>query len=490
MNRKGIVYALAISLLSSAFLLTGTIGSAAADTAPAAILPPFATTPHGSIIIYDNPSLEVGENGITSGSGTAADPFVIEGWEIQGDIEIFLTTQHIAVRNNYIHSSYYGIWLQSSTNVEISGNYVCDCISGIQIWTSSNIVVKGNVIFNNGELGGVAISSSQEVTFSSNKLYDDGVYLVGWTWEDYCSHTFTADNTVNDKPLLYYSGMDGLTILAQPVGELIVVASKNVRVAGLSISDTDVGMELAFVDGAVVSGCSISRTWSGGINLDYDTSVVVENCVFESNYFSGTSLWGCSNSIVTGSTFEDNYYGGLVMMSDGISVTKNKFHGNGLSISLDGSTNVVVSKNNIDDALYYGVLVADDTAVLSHITISGNHVSGCWLGIFISGASDSLLTENVVIGCDVGIEIGHVSALSVYHNSFIRNTVQALVEDDSSTVAWDNGYPNGGNYWSDSVGMDRFRGPMQDINGHDGIGDTPYVIDTMNVDRYPLIKEI
>jgi parallel beta-helix repeat protein len=298
MNKRGVVSAFVVSILSATFLIVGATGPASADLVPPNLEPPFETVQHDRIIIYGDSYLQVGANGIVSGSGTSEDPFVIEGWEIQGDIEIFSTTQYVLVRSNYVHSSYYGIWLQESTNVEICGNYVTDCMSGIPIWTSSDIVVKDNVVFGNADLGGVTINDCQRVTFSGNKLYDDGLYMVGTTWDDYCSHTFTADNTVNDKPLLYYSGMDGLTISEQEVGELIVVDSKDVHISGLSISDTDVGIELAFVDGVTVSSCSVSRTWLGGINLDYDTSVVIENCVFDDNYFSPTWRYAPTMSLI------------------------------------------------------------------------------------------------------------------------------------------------------------------------------------------------
>jgi hypothetical protein len=59
---------------------------------------------------------------------------------------------------------------------------------------------------------------------------------------------------------------------------------------------------------------------------------------------------------------------------------------------------------------------------------------------------------------------------------------------------WDDGYPFGGNYWSDfptrypGVGND-YSGPGQDIPGSDEIWDEPYNIDQLNIDHYPLIPE-
>jgi len=52
---------------------------------------------------------------------------------------------------------------------------------------------------------------------------------------------------------------------------------------------------------------------------------------------------------------------------------------------------------------------------------------------------------------------------------------------------WDNGYPSGGNYWSDYNGTDLRKGPGQNVTGSDGIGDTPYIINTNNQDYYPLM---
>jgi parallel beta-helix repeat protein len=81
----------------------------------------------------------------------------------------------------------------------------------------------------------------------------------------------------------------------------------------------------------------------------------------------------------------------------------------------------------------------------------------------------------------------------IYHNNLINN-YQHQALDDNYFNYWHNGYPSGGNYWSDYVtvygGADEFKGENQDILGSDGVGDTPYYFFYSRKDRYPLMKPV
>jgi hypothetical protein len=86
-----------------------------------------------------------------------------------------------------------------------------------------------------------------------------------------------------------------------------------------------------------------------------------------------------------------------------------------------------------------------------------------------------------------GIALYNSPNSSIYHNNFVNNAEQVYVDGFFSSV-WDDGYPSGGNYWSNYAGIDKKNGPNQDYPGCDGIGDTPYTIDENNIDHYPLMN--
>jgi parallel beta-helix repeat protein len=124
----------------------------------------------------------------------------------------------------------------------------------------------------------------------------------------------------------------------------------------------------------------------------------------------------------------------------------------------------------------------------SNNTIVDNIFADSIVGVLLSGDSNSL-THNYISNNEEGIFFGVNTPgneplnIVMNLNSFVENDVQfsgCFCEESNTDEAihtWDDG--ERGNYWSDYQGID---------SNNDGIGDTPYVIDVLNQDRYPLME--
>jgi parallel beta-helix repeat protein len=101
--------------------------------------------------------------------------------------------------------------------------------------------------------------------------------------------------------------------------------------------------------------------------------------------------------------------------------------------------------------------------------------------VWLSNSQNNTISENNVTDSYTGIYFyGNSYQNKFFHNNFVNNHLQVVFAHPSINI-WNNDYPSGGNYWSDYEGAD--------ADG-DGIGDTPYVIDDNNSDRYPLVKSL
>jgi hypothetical protein len=160
-------------------------------------------------------------------------------------------------------------------------------------------------------------------------------------------------------------------------------------------------------------------------------------------------------------------------------------HFNNFGLLVFNGSNVLLTNNTIINTRHPGVYVS--TVGINIVGGSSNKISGNNLennsdGLAFSHTQDNLITENNIIAnhgwfmeFTWGIHFFDASNNVIFNNNFIDNRAQVGIED--SINMWDNGKI--GNYWSDYDGTD--------ANG-DGIGDTPYEVDSKNTDHYPFIK--
>ncbi len=212
-HRKGRLAGASVMVLAAAFILGACLAAVSIpdrDQAKSIRASPLFAA-RSPIMIEDDSELTLA-NGVMSGSGTASDPFVIEGWEIDASsstiagIAVSNITSYLLIRNVYVHSggaTSFGIEVVNFTHCRIersqlSGNYVgigalmCDRLTvvnntigasesgGVTVVQSNNSIVAHNLIVNNAVLG-LSIAFSDSTLIENNTITGNsgaGVALV------------------------------------------------------------------------------------------------------------------------------------------------------------------------------------------------------------------------------------------------------------------------------------------------------------------------
>jgi len=150
----------------------------------------------------------------------------------------------------------------------------------------------------------------------------------------------------------------------------------------------------------------------------------------------------------------------------------------------------VITDNIVEDNFGGVTLHRSPNNILSCNSIR-NNTYGVSLSSSFVESTGNIINENTIINNELGLvydlnfNYGDTSDNYIYHNNFVNNSLQAAsIVEDGSPNFWDDGYPSGGNYWSDYEEIYPNATEIDDS----GIWDTPYLIDGNNRDNYPLVE--
>jgi parallel beta-helix repeat protein len=215
-----------------------------------------------------------------------------------------------------------------------------------------------------------------------------------------------------------------------------------------------------------------------GVYLDGRSNVTIKNTTI-TTFYNGIWLRYSSNNSITGNNIANNYYGIFLLVSSNNSVYGNNIANNWFGIQLWHSSNNSITGNNIAGNTY-GIWLDYS----SNNNIYGNNIAGNGHGIHLYESSNNSICGNNITANSYGIILWYSSNIKVFHNNFINNLLQAF---SYWINVWDDGYPSGGNYWSNYAYVDLYSGSYQNETGSDGICDYFYKIDENNQDNYPLM---
>ena len=215
-------------------------------------------------------------------------------------------------------------------------------------------------------------------------------------------------------------------------------------------------------------------TYYENVVVDKMISLVGENrttTVIDGNRtaFKDTILVASGNVLIANFTIRNAYYSGIKLdfYTSYNTIANNNITNNDDGIGLQDSSKNKILYNNIENNTWNGIILMNNEGGLGNEVI-GNTIKNNHNGIN-------------------SYDIDRVEANTFFHNNFINNKRQVIYYYSGYQDIWHNGYPSGGNYWSDHNPPDIYSGSYQNETGKDKIGDLPYVIDGNNTDRYPLI---
>jgi hypothetical protein len=364
------------------------------------------------------------ENGVSSGAGTEADPFVIEDLviEVPSDpalsgqgIRISHTAAHFVIRNvtmrpdgpGWDRSADYpvGVFLNYAENATVESCAIEGMGVGIEMVATPGATIRENA------LTGCGVGVHSDLTSSVG-------YLRGLS--------VTGNEFVNDT-----------------IGIHVHYSPWDIEIVGNSFVDNG--------EPAVIQGC--------------------REVVFEDN-----------DVTVTGAGLQGQFGGPVFTACHDLRVSSNTMAGienDGLSV--DGSFGVTLVGNAIGCDGRGLVLVGSDD-----VNATGNVITSLLVGIWAQSSDGVEIASNHVAGSHISFAMvspdGAGGAVSVYHNH-IEVVTAALVDDGGLDVSWDAGYPEGGNFWEGAI--DPYSN--EDLDG-DGISDTAFYLDEDSFDGYPLMS--
>ncbi len=474
------------------------------------------------ISLVDTDSHVLIRNVTVSGTGHSSYYNIDNGIELRN-------ASNVTIEDSNIRNTHYGILVQPVGHNYSRSLRIVNCTiqhSDLNIYLGR--LVGGSIErceIKISEWSSVFIENCTSVSLNSNNIFRHRDY----SWYYFSSGLVQPDIIVQDSSNVTMEGNLVDTDFAQYERSASLARCSNVTISGnhftardsLSVSlsdhvvaDNNTGEGFSFTG---VDVCTIADNAARGKYLDYDyyspqRSVAVTDATdlkMLRNRISqmiglqvhaaldaeivGNIVTNCTNvPSVTGSriTISDNVFNGLDLSGSHLTLSSNDiFLGTGAYGAPDGAVQAYKSNwlNLTDNSI---VALGEGYALAfyenENFIIANNSIEG---GIEAWQIQNGNVTGNEFHGpADFDFYGGYWSNIRVVHNSMYNISVHNISQGTS--LAWDGGYPYGGNYWSQYSDVDSRSGANQNQPGSDGIGDSPYQIAFADIDEYPLMTPV
>jgi nitrous oxidase accessory protein len=344
----------------------------------------------------------------------------------------------------------------------VSGLTTHHVYSGESIQEAVNLAQPGDTIFVHAG------------TYSEHVVINKTLLLVGEN----------KDNTIID------GGGEGIVVYVGATG--VGIHNFTIQRSGGGGHPPSCGIYVFQSNNVTILGNKITNNAGSGIYSVASNSCIIGQNVITDNAWtsiyqvSGVFLLDLNDTTICENYFENNSYGVYFYNSSHNNLKENYMTNNHHGIYLTESSNNTIANNSVLKS-YRGIVLwgsCNNNRIINNVLVDST-----WHNLLIYSSQNCMIIRNNFTNGGVGMEIAdeipnppRFHNNHICHNAFVDNVVPVQVFE--SVNIWDNGYPSGGNYWSDYE--DRYPS-AKELDGS-GIWDTPYVIDGNNQDNYPLMN--
>ncbi|WNZ28349.1 MAG: right-handed parallel beta-helix repeat-containing protein [Candidatus Bathyarchaeota archaeon] len=389
------------------------------------------------------------------------------------------TSNNIIVENTIIgpsdQSFQIGIWLQGSTNDKLINNTVKGYNEfGVYLYLTSNCYISGNVVTDNKI--GISVEYSTGNIFRDNQIYGNTEnFLVAFKDFEDVVHDADDSNIVNGKPIYYWVNKHNISVPFD-AGFVALINCSGISVQNLEISNNGVGILCYSTTGSVIKNNTFELN-GNAIEIRNSQNITVSFNTINGSIHSGIRLASSYNIQIFENMLVNNAFGITLSGynyqhtgyegSNNVSIRCNNFTGNTPAIDVSRSNNNIISGNNFTDNGSAGIRLVN---CQENLVVNNTFTANLAPAVYLSGATNNIF----------------------YHNNFINNRTEGLSisnpwfwgSGESESNNWDNGYE--GNYWSDHS----TRYPNATELDNSSIWNTPFVINEVNIDHFPLTDPV
>ncbi|MEF8874764.1 MAG: NosD domain-containing protein [Candidatus Thermoplasmatota archaeon] len=429
------------------------------------------------------------------GNGSEENPYIIEGYEIDGEghdhgIHITSTTVYFEVSNSYIHNADghgisfnrvdngyiinniiaengdrhdYGVYALLSERNTISGNVISNQFDGIYVSSSNNNRIINNTITHN-EINGIRFWGADSNTIADNDIISNGFRAIFIRESKYTvvenntmeesgidflgpegghgdpgdvgywnTHEIYTNNTVNDRPVYYWKDEDGGTV-PTGAGQVILGNCQNVTVKNQNITGGSVGIVIGYSRENTIVNNSIADVHHGiSIKNSESPSIDQGNEIID-NKISNTSFAGIYFSVSSNQSLKNNTMGrqGGIYFRQIYDQTEREHW----------TTHQIDTSNTVNGKpIYYwsnedeGSVPSDAGQVIlagcEDVTVKNQNISGAVAGIIVGYSDNVAVNDNTVWDTAYGIMCIETDDSAITTNHLSNNSNGIWIHDES-----------------------------------------------------------